>query len=248
MNVAFQAGQSARRDSALGVEVALVAVGRGGFGDELAAVDRGVQVDVVGIDAKGTLGDEQVGQHDARALALVHQVEDLRHGVHWLDVAVIIAYLVMLIAIGLYISRRMKSFEDYFVAGRVMTTPILICTLVSTYYGVDVLFGTSEYRTDLDPRLRVVGTGGEGVPLSFQQVGPGMFQARHTLGPPGEDPYRFELSGNGIEDRSQALYYRYGDEYRLYPANTELLSEIAVQTGGGFLPDVGEIFEAVLAP
>ncbi|MEE8538074.1 MAG: sodium:solute symporter family protein [Acidobacteriota bacterium] len=63
---------------------------------------------------------------------------------HWLDVAVIIGYLVMLIAIGLYISRRMKSFEDYFVAGRVMTTPILICTLVSTYYGVDVLFGTSE--------------------------------------------------------------------------------------------------------
>jgi hypothetical protein len=51
------------------------------------------------------------------------------------------------------------------------------------------------------------------------------------------------LSGNGIEDRSQALYYRYGDEFRLYPANTELLNEIAVQTGGKFLPDVGEIFE-----
>jgi len=108
---------------------------------------------------------------------------------------------------------------------------------------VSALTEEGAYRTDLDPRLRVVGTGGDGIPLSFQQVGPGTFQARHTLGPPGEDPYRFELSGNGIEDRSQALYYRYGDEYRLYPANTQLLSEIASQTGGGFLPEVGEIFE-----
>ena len=51
------------------------------------------------------------------------------------------------------------------------------------------------------------------------------------------------MSGNGIEDHSQALYYRYGDEYRLYPANTRLLDEIGVQTGGGFLPDVEEIFD-----
>ena len=108
---------------------------------------------------------------------------------------------------------------------------------------VSALTDEGAYRTDLDPRLRVVEAGGEGVPLSFQQVGPGTFQARHTLGSPGEDPYRFELSGNGIEDRSHALYYRYGDEYRLYPANAELLDEIAVQTGGKFLPDVDEIFD-----
>ena len=108
---------------------------------------------------------------------------------------------------------------------------------------VSALTEEGAYRTDLDPRLRVLGTGGEEASLSFQQVGPGTFQARYTLGAPGEDPYRFELSGNGIEDRSQALYYRYGDEFRLYPPNTELLSEIAVQTGGKFLPDVAEIFD-----
>ena len=108
---------------------------------------------------------------------------------------------------------------------------------------VSALTEEGAYRTDLDPRLRVVRTGGDATSLSYQQVGPGTFQARHTLGAPGEEPYRFELSGNGIEDRSQALYYRYGDEYRLYPANTQLLSEIAVQTGGGFLPEVGEIFD-----
>ena len=89
----------------------------------------------------------------------------------------------------------------------------------------------------------MVGAGGEETSLSFQQVGPGTFQARHSLAAPGEEPYQFQLSGNGIEDRSQALYYRYGDEDRLYPANVELLDEIAVQTGGGFLPDVGEIFD-----
>ena len=108
---------------------------------------------------------------------------------------------------------------------------------------VSALTEEGAYRTDLDPQLRLVGPGGEGVPLSFQQVGPGTFQARHALGAPGQEPYRFELSGNGIEDRSQALYYRYGDEFRLYPANTDLLNEIAVQTGGKFLPDVGEIFD-----
>ena len=101
---------------------------------------------------------------------------------------------------------------------------------------VSALTEEGAYRTDLDPRLSLVGTEGDGVPLPFQQVGPGTFQARHTLGAPGEEPYRFALSGNGIEDRSQALYYRYGDEYRFYPADTELLGEIAAQTGGEFLP------------
>jgi len=108
---------------------------------------------------------------------------------------------------------------------------------------VSALTAEGAYRVDLDPQLDLVGTGGEAVSLSFQQIGPGTFQARHALGPPGEEPYRFELSGNGIEDRSQALYYRYEDEFRLYPTNTELLKEIAVQTGGKYLPDAGDIFD-----
>jgi hypothetical protein len=108
---------------------------------------------------------------------------------------------------------------------------------------VSALTEEGAYRTDLDPQLRLDGPGGESGPLAFQQVGPGTFQARYALGVPGEEPYRFELSGNGIEDRSQALFYRYGDEFRLYPANNDLLNEIAVQTGGKFLPDVEEIFD-----
>ena len=49
---------------------------------------------------------------------------------------------------------------------------------------VSALTEEGAYRTDLDPRLRVVGTGGDATSLSFQQVGPGTFQARHKLGPP----------------------------------------------------------------
>jgi SSS family solute:Na+ symporter len=62
----------------------------------------------------------------------------------WIDYAVIAAYLAFMLLIGFYVARRMKTFDEFFIAGRTMTTPILICTLVSTYYGIDVLFGTSE--------------------------------------------------------------------------------------------------------
>jgi SSS family solute:Na+ symporter len=62
----------------------------------------------------------------------------------WFDFLVIGAYLAFMLGIGFYVSRRMRNFDEFFIAGRTMTTPILICTLVSTYYGIDVLFGTSE--------------------------------------------------------------------------------------------------------
>ena len=60
------------------------------------------------------------------------------------DVLVIVLYLSGMLGIGLWLARRHKGFADYFLAGRALTTPILVTTLVSTYYGVDVLFGTSE--------------------------------------------------------------------------------------------------------
>ncbi|MBI1949841.1 MAG: sodium:solute symporter family protein [Acidobacteria bacterium] len=62
----------------------------------------------------------------------------------WIDFVVIVAYLLFMLFIGWYVSKRTTSFEEFFIAGRTMTTPVLICTLVSTYYGIDVLFGTSE--------------------------------------------------------------------------------------------------------
>jgi solute:Na+ symporter, SSS family len=60
------------------------------------------------------------------------------------DLAILLAYVIGILALGWAVSRRITSFRDWFVAGGRMTTPILVCTLVSTYYGLDVLFGGSE--------------------------------------------------------------------------------------------------------
>ncbi|MEE2674601.1 MAG: hypothetical protein VX466_12450, partial [Myxococcota bacterium] len=61
-----------------------------------------------------------------------------------IDLAIVVVYLLMMLGVGYYIYRKAPSLEEYLLAGRTMTTPILICTLASTYYGLDVLFGTSE--------------------------------------------------------------------------------------------------------
>ena len=45
---------------------------------------------------------------------------------------------------GLWFAKKHTDFDDFFLAGRSLTTPLLITTLISTYYGVDVLFGDSQ--------------------------------------------------------------------------------------------------------
>jgi SSS family solute:Na+ symporter len=62
----------------------------------------------------------------------------------WLDYVVILAYVAGMLYIGFYFSRKKKGFDDYFMAGRGLTAPLLVGTLVSTFYGLDTLFGTSE--------------------------------------------------------------------------------------------------------
>ena len=61
--------------------------------------------------------------------------------VDWLVVGI---YLTGMVAVGALLARRHVGFEDFFLAGRSLTTPILITTLISTYYGIDVLFGSSQ--------------------------------------------------------------------------------------------------------
>jgi Na+/proline symporter len=63
--------------------------------------------------------------------------------VHPIDLAIVVAYLVGMIVVGYLLAGRIKVFADFFVAGRALTTPILICSLVSSYYGLDALFGDS---------------------------------------------------------------------------------------------------------
>jgi len=61
-----------------------------------------------------------------------------------LDLGIIAGYMLLMMGVGALLARRGGDFADFFLAGRALTTPILIATLVSTYYGIDVLFGTSQ--------------------------------------------------------------------------------------------------------
>src|SRR5687768_15971309 len=60
------------------------------------------------------------------------------------DYAIIGLYLVGMLVLGAVVSTRIRAFKDYFLASGALTTPLLVCSLVSSYYGVDVTFGTSE--------------------------------------------------------------------------------------------------------
>lgn len=61
-----------------------------------------------------------------------------------LDWAIIFIYLAAVIAVGLFFRKKQHSFEDFFLASKGLTMPLLVGTLVSTFYGLDTLFGTSE--------------------------------------------------------------------------------------------------------
>ncbi len=60
-----------------------------------------------------------------------------------LDWLIIIFFFILVIGIGLSVSRKRLSFDDYFVAGRAVTSPLLVFTLVSTFYGLGAFFGTA---------------------------------------------------------------------------------------------------------
>ncbi len=79
--------------------------------------------------------------------------------------------------------------------------------------------------------------------MRLDQVGPATFEARYRIETSSDQPYVFRLTANGLEERSEAIYYPYSDEYRLYPPNAELLSTISEQTGGLLLPEVEDIFD-----
>jgi SSS family solute:Na+ symporter len=61
-----------------------------------------------------------------------------------IDYAIVVLYLVGMLVLGAFVSTQIKGFRDYFLAGGALTTPLLVCTLVSSYNGIDITFGTSE--------------------------------------------------------------------------------------------------------
>ena len=66
------------------------------------------------------------------------------HPLEIIDYVIVIVYLSGMIGVGIWFAKKHTDFEDFFLAGRSLTTPILITTLISTYYGIDVLFGDTQ--------------------------------------------------------------------------------------------------------
>jgi SSS family solute:Na+ symporter/sodium/proline symporter len=66
-------------------------------------------------------------------------------------VAVVFAYLAILIGVGVRFSRRVKTQEDFAVAGRNLGTPVLVLTLIATWIGSGSLFGGAglAYRSGI---------------------------------------------------------------------------------------------------
>ena len=61
-----------------------------------------------------------------------------------LDRGIVVAYFVVTLAIAVVVSRSVRTFDEFVVAGRRLSVPLLVCTLVSTYYGLGVLLAGSE--------------------------------------------------------------------------------------------------------
>lgn len=56
----------------------------------------------------------------------------------------ILVYLLFLFAFGLRLVRRLKSKEDFLVAGRTLTAPVLVGTLLATWIGSGDIFSVSD--------------------------------------------------------------------------------------------------------
>lgn len=62
------------------------------------------------------------------------------------DQAVIVAYLLIVLAAGLCFVRRERTSEGYFLAGRTLTLPAFVATLVATWYGGILGIGECAHR------------------------------------------------------------------------------------------------------
>ena len=82
-----------------------------------------------------------------------------------IDYIIIAIYLMGMIGVGVWFAKKHTDFDDFFLAGRSLTTPLLITTLISTYYGIDVLFGDSQLGFT-DGVVAWFGYGGHGLSIA----------------------------------------------------------------------------------
>jgi len=62
---------------------------------------------------------------------------------HPLDLAIVLIYFAAMIALGLYLSRRIRGADDYFLAGRHMTWPVIGLSLFASNISSTTLIGLS---------------------------------------------------------------------------------------------------------
>jgi SSS family solute:Na+ symporter len=56
----------------------------------------------------------------------------------------ILGYMSLLLCVGIYLSRRVKGQEDFMVAGRTLTAPVLVGTLLATWIGSGDIFSVAD--------------------------------------------------------------------------------------------------------
>ena len=76
-----------------------------------------------------------------------------------IDIAIIVAFLGVNLAVGLYYGRGVKTMQDYALGGRNFSTGALVATIVSTWIGGDYLFITlaEVYTTGLHYAIGCLG-------------------------------------------------------------------------------------------
>ncbi len=62
-----------------------------------------------------------------------------------IDHLIIYGYLVALIVIGVWFAQKVKSLEDYFLAGRGLLLPLSLATMAATWYGAGGTMSAAEY-------------------------------------------------------------------------------------------------------
>ena len=72
----------------------------------------------------------------------------------------IFAYLVALIAYGAWHSRQIKTQEDFAVAGRRLTAPVLVGTMLATWIGTGSIIGNAEKTYEIGIAMLLVPLGG----------------------------------------------------------------------------------------
>jgi len=59
-------------------------------------------------------------------------------------IVTVVSYLVLLLSFGVLLAARIKSKEDFFVAGRKLTAPVLVGTLLATWIGSGDIFSVAD--------------------------------------------------------------------------------------------------------